>query len=200
MGTLLRLSGLVLGLRRGVGVHAGGTRCSLGTGSCPMVELCQDRDLVPQPRSQDRGRPSPGARALGLQARSVGKAADWVSSGPWDEAGKMWSSERQFCPSGPLATWAQGRVLRSQGLLHRAAWSLPPTSPLTGAPLPVYSPSPAPLILSPSTPSPSPWHFRPRSVGANRQRGGSVRERTTKKGGGGASSQCPHLGDGEGMN
>lgn len=52
----------------------------------------------------DWGGHSPGARALGLGARFTREASGWTSSG--SPAGKMWSSEWQFCNSRLLATWA----------------------------------------------------------------------------------------------
>lgn len=73
----------------------------------------------PQPLVRDQGGHSPGARALGLCARSAWEVAGSASSGAPGEVGKVCSSERQFCSSGRMATWAQGWALRD-------SWSRPP--------------------------------------------------------------------------
>lgn len=86
------------------------------SGHCPCSTLEHCHTWVPQPWSQDPGLNSPGARALGLRGRSAGKAEGWATSGPPGVARKMWSSELQLCPSGPLATWAQERALRGHRL------------------------------------------------------------------------------------
>lgn len=164
------------------------TRQPSGCCPCPTLEHCHT--WVPQPWSQDPELNSPGARALGLRGRSAGKAEGWATSGPPGVARKMWSSELQLCPSRPLATWAQERALRGRRLA-RAAWLLPPNSPIFPG-LPPRSPSPGreggrpPLF--PLFPSPAPWRFGPPAVGTNRPQGGSVGQGsrvvpTPKKGG-----------------
>ena len=102
------------------------TRQPSGHCPCPTLEHCHA--WVPQPWSQDPGLNSPGARALGLRGRSAGKAEGWATSGPPGVARKMWSSELQLCPSGPLATWAQERALRGWPELPGSFPRTPPFS------------------------------------------------------------------------
>lgn len=117
----------------------------------------------PQPLVRDQGGHSPGARALGLCARSAWEVAGSASSGAPGEVGKVCSSERQFCSSGRMATWAQGWALRD-------SWSRPRSrraaSPDRHWGLSLCSPSPAPLFQSPST-----WHFQPPSLGGSVEQG-----------------------------
>lgn len=94
----------------------------------------------------DWGGHSPGARALGLGARSTQEASGWASSG--SPPGKMWSSERQFCNSGLMATWAMDSL--------DIARPRHPASPAIGSPsthtVPGFAvPSHCPLGALPAT-------------------------------------------------
>lgn len=116
---LLLVFGLVLGAWRDVCLGTEGGldalwALSLRPHPTPARASVEHADAprFPQPLVPDRGGHSPGARALGLWARSAWEVAGWASSGSPGEVGKVWSSERQFCSSGPMATWAQEWVLR----------------------------------------------------------------------------------------